>query len=216
MSAAVAILARAPIAGCAKTRLTPPLTPEHAARVARACIEETLLRFPAALPFPFTLFLDGAPDQALRDLARSVGVGLAPQDEGDLGARIAAAFRRLRTRGADTVIAIGADSPTMDPRRIADAVRALEASDVVLAPAVDGGYVLVGARGDRDAIFEGIPWSTGRTLEATLGRAHMLGYATSILPAHYDIDDAASLRRAVRDGFGSRGDLADVLRALGG
>ena len=216
MSAAVAILARAPIAGRAKTRLSPPLTPEQAARVARACIEETLLRFPAAHPFPFTLFLDGAPDRALMDAARSAGVDLAAQEEGDLGTRLAAAFRMLRTRGADTVIGIGADSPTMDARLIGDAVRALAACDVVLAPAEDGGYVLVGARGDRDALFEGIPWSTGRTLEATLARARVLGYVTSLVPAHYDIDDAASLRRAVGDGFGSRGDLADVLRALRG
>ena len=201
MKAAVAILARAPVPGRAKTRLTPPLTPERAAQVARACLEETLRRFPREIDAPFTLFFDGDPDAALVQAIRAAGVDLASQAEGDLGARLAAAFEALHARGADAVVAIGADSPTLDPVRIAEALAALEECDVVLGPADDGGYYLIGTRGDRSAIFDGIPWSTGRTLEATLARARSLGYAVHRLAPHYDIDDAATLARAEAEGF---------------
>jgi rSAM/selenodomain-associated transferase 1 len=201
VTAAVAILARAPRPGYAKTRLTPPLTAEEAARVARACIVETLRRFPSATAAPFTLFLDGDLDDALLDLARTAGVAVAPQENGDLGARLAAAFRFLRERGAEAVVAIGADSPTLAPGRIGEAIAALTQCDLVLGPAEDGGYYLIGARGDRDGIFDGIPWSTGRTLDATLARARSLGLTTQLLAPHYDIDDAATLARAKAEGF---------------
>jgi rSAM/selenodomain-associated transferase 1 len=201
MIAAVAILARAPRPGHAKTRLTPPHTAEAAARVARACLVETLRRFPRATPVPFTLFLDGDLDHALLDLARAAGVGIAPQGDGDLGTRLAAAFRFLRARGAEAVVAMGADSPTLDPGRIGEAIAALTQCDLVLGPAEDGGYYLIGVRGDRDGIFEGIPWSTGRTLDATLARARALGLTTRLLASHYDIDDAETLARAKAEGF---------------
>ncbi|HET9939497.1 MAG TPA: TIGR04282 family arsenosugar biosynthesis glycosyltransferase [Candidatus Eisenbacteria bacterium] len=201
MKAAVAILARAPVPGRAKTRLTPPYTPEAAAHVARACLLETLHRFPRAIDVPFTLFLDGDPDPALIETIRAAGLGLIPQAEGDLGARLAAAFRALRAGSAESVVAIGADSPTLDPARIAEAIAALDECDVVLGPADDGGYYLVGARGDRGGIFDGIPWSTGRTLEVTVERARALGYAVRLLAPHYDIDDAATLARAEAEGF---------------
>lgn len=201
MTAAVAILARAPRPGLAKTRLTPPLTAEAAARVARACLVETLHRFPRASAVPFTLFLDGELDDALLDLARAAGVAIAPQADGDLGARLVAAFRSLRARGAEAVVAMGADSPTLDPGRIGEAITALEQCDLVLGPAEDGGYYLIGVRGDRDGLFEGIPWSTPRTLDATLARAGSLGLTTRLLAPHYDIDDAATLARAEAEGF---------------
>ena len=201
MTSAVAILARAPVPGRAKTRLTPPLTPEAAAQVARACLEQTLRRFPRAVDVPFTLFLEGEADPALLEATRAANVALASQADGDLGERLAAAFSTLRGDGAETVVAIGADSPTLDPARITEAIAALEECDVVLGPAEDGGYYLVGTRGDRSGIFDGIPWSTGRTLEATLGRARSLGYATRLLAPHYDIDDAATLARAEAEGF---------------
>ena len=201
MTAAVAILARAPVAGRAKTRLTPPLTPEAAARVARACLEETLRRFPSAIDAPFTLFLDGEADPELLDAIRASGVALTAQVDGDLGARLTAAFGALQARGFEIVVAMGADSPTLDPARIAEAIQALEECDLVLGPAEDGGYYLAGTRGERSLVFDGIPWSTGRTLEATLARARSLGYTTRLLAPHYDIDDAAALARAEAEGF---------------
>src|SRR4030095_6296554 len=100
---------------------------------------------------PFTLFLDGDPDPALLEAIRAAGVDLASQAEGDLGARLAAAFEALRAQGGEAVVAIGAASPPLGPERIAEALAALEECDMVLGPADDGGYYLIGTRGDRGA-----------------------------------------------------------------
>jgi rSAM/selenodomain-associated transferase 1 len=200
MSAAVAIFAKAPVPGGVKTRLVPPLTPEVAAAVARACLETTLRRFVPAVNAPFTLFLDGEADWALRVLAAELGVPIVPQVGADLGGRLVAAFRSLRQGGATRTLAIGSDSPTLDPSRIADAIAALDADDAVIGPTEDGGYYLIGVRGEVDGIFNEIPWSTGAVAQATLERAAALGLSVRKLPEWYDVDDIASLRRALADG----------------
>ena len=199
MSAAIAILAKAPVPGRVKTRLVPPLTPEEAAGVARACLDATLRRFVPAIEVPFTLFLDGEADHALVALASALGVAIEPQAEGDLGVRLSAAFRSLRDGGANTTIAIGSDSPTLDPARIVEAIAALDAHDVVIGPTEDGGYYLIGVRGDRDGIFEEIPWSTGEVLGVTLERARARGLVTHRLAPWYDVDDPTTLTRAIAE-----------------
>ena len=200
MSAAIAIFAKAPVAGQVKTRLVPPLSPEEAAAVARACLEATLRRFVPALEAPVTLFLDGEADGALRALAGSLGVEIAAQVGADLGARLEAAFRLLRAGGAGRTVAVGSDSPTLDPAWVAQAVGSLEKHDVVVGPAEDGGYYLIGLRAEAPELFRDIPWSTDRVAEATLARANALGLAVDVLPAWYDVDDIPTLRRALADG----------------
>lgn len=202
MSAAIAILAKAPVPGRVKTRLVPPLTPEEAAGVARACLDATLRRFVPAIDAPFTLFLDGEADGALAALAASLGVPIVPQGEGDLGVRLRAAFRSLRDGGATTTVAIGSDSPTLDPARIVEAIAALDTRDVVIGPTEDGGYYLIGVRGDRDGIFEDIPWSTGGVFGVTLERARAHGLVTHRLAPWYDVDDPTTLTRAIAEARG--------------
>jgi rSAM/selenodomain-associated transferase 1 len=197
--AAVAIFAKAPEAGRAKTRLAPPLTLEEAAGVARACLEDTLRRFPPKLGAAWTLFLDGAADEALRDAAIRAGVRTAPQGEGDLGSRLALAFETLRAEGASRIVAIGADSPTLDPSRIGEALDALRRHDAVLGPAADGGYYLIGLSRDAGDLFERTPWSTRDAARVTLERAAARGFTIARLAEWYDVDDVPSLRRAARD-----------------
>ncbi len=199
MSAAIAIFAKAPVPGQVKTRLVPPLTPEEAATVARACLETTLRRFVPAVDAVFTVFLDGDADPALRALAQELRVPIFPQVGADLGARLATAFRSLREGGASKILALGSDSPTLDPAWIASAVAALDAHDVVIGPTEDGGYYLIGVRGTVEGIFEKIPWSTDGVARATLERAAALRLRVRQLPVWYDVDDVASLRRAMRD-----------------
>ncbi|HKW50162.1 MAG TPA: DUF2064 domain-containing protein, partial [Candidatus Eisenbacteria bacterium] len=129
-AAAIAIFAKAPVPGRVKTRLVPPLSPEEAAAVARACLEVTIRRIAHAVDGPVTLFLDGEADAALRALAGSLGVGIAPQVGADLGSRLEAAFQSLRQGGAAKTIALGSDSPTVDPAWIARAIGSLDAHDV--------------------------------------------------------------------------------------
>ncbi len=200
MSAAIAIFAKAPIPGRVKTRLVPPLSPEEAAAVARACLETTLRRFAPVLEAPITLFLDGEADRELRALAGSLGVRLAPQVGADLGSRLEAAFASLRAGGVRKTVALGSDSPTVNPAWIARAVASLDAHDVVIGPTEDGGYYLIGLRADAPELFRGIPWSTDRVARATLDRAGAIGLAVDVLPAWYDIDDIPTLRRALADG----------------
>jgi len=200
MSAAVAILAKAPVPGRVKTRLVPPLTPEEAATVARACLETTLRRLVPAGGAPITLFLDGEADGALQAVARSLGVGVVPQVGADLGARLEAAFRSLRESGATRTLALGSDSPTVNPAWIARAIESLDTDDVVIGPTEDGGYYLIGLRGSTPALLRDIPWSTDSVAQATLDRARALGLSVDVLPEWYDIDDIPTLRRALADG----------------
>lgn len=202
MIAAIAIFAKAPVAGRVKTRLVPPLTQEEAATVARACLETTLRRFVPAVDAAFTLFLDGEADATLVELAAELRVPIVAQAGADLGARLSTAFRSLREGGASKVLALGADSPTLDPAWIADAIVALDSHDVVIGQTEDGGYYLIGLRGGVEGIFEGIPWSTDRVTRATLERAAALGLRVHQLPVWYDVDDVPSLRRALADGAG--------------
>ena len=216
--AAVAILAKAPVPGRVKTRLTPPLAPEEAARVARASLLATLRRFVPAAPASFALFIDGAVDPTIRALAAGLGVGIFPQSEGDLGSRLRAAFGFLRGRGAQVTLALGSDSPTLDPGRVSEAIDALKRHDLVVGPSEDGGYYLIGTRGEQGAIFEEIPWSTPDVTSTTLERARRLGLSACVLPEWYDVDDPETLLRAVEDsmtmGLSLGLDLEDLRRRL--
>lgn len=199
MKAAVALFAKAPHAGRVKTRMVPPLTPEVATRVALGCLEISIRRFVPAVGAPWTLFLDGAADGRLIQLAASHKIPIARQVEGGLGARLWAAFAELRAQGHDAIVAIGSDSPSLNPARIREAIAALETHDVALGPCEDGGYYLIGVRGDRPEMFEAIPWSTPQVARATLERAATLGCSVRVLPPWYDVDDLGSLTRAIAD-----------------
>ena len=138
--AALALFAKAPLAGRVKTRLVPPLTHEDAARVARASLEDTARFIVPEVAAPWTLFLDGEADAPMRRLAEETGLTILPQEGPELGSRLKAAFRMLRTRGASRVLAIGSDSPTLDPIRIQEAIESLAVCDVALGTSEDGGY----------------------------------------------------------------------------
>jgi rSAM/selenodomain-associated transferase 1 len=202
---AAGIFAKAPVSGRVKTRLVPPLTNDEAAAVARVSLEETLRRFPAAVPVAWTLFLDGldgvdgTAEPWLAALARARGVAIAPQGTGDLGARLTRAFAALRAAGAKEVVMVGSDSPTLDPARISEAFDRLRTADLALGPARDGGYYLIGTRDAADTLFEGIPWGTGSVAAETLRRAERSGSSVALLPEWYDLDEMADLTRAAND-----------------
>ncbi len=192
---AIALFAKAPMAGRVKTRLVPPLTHEDAARVARASLEDTVRFIVPAVPYSWTLFLDGDVDSPMRRLADENGFDIASQEGPELGARLKAAFRELRSRGARRVLAIGSDSPTLDPERIREAGEALAVCDVALGPTEDGGYYLIGTSGDHESVFDRIPWGSAATAAATLDRAREERLLVRLLAPWYDLDDMASLRR---------------------
>jgi len=209
----VALFAKAPVAGQVKTRLTPPLTREEAAVVARACLEATIASVANDPALPVTLFLEGALDESLERLVRSRSIDVRPQGAGGLGERLRAAFEVLFAAGASGAIAIGSDSPSLPAGRLREAAAALLDHDAVLGPAEDGGYYLLGLARPEWRLLEGIPWSTGAVSRVTLERAAAIGASVRVLEPWYDVDDIETLGRALADaprGGAFRGALGEI------
>lgn len=202
------IFAKQPRSGHAKTRLAAATTPEWAARVAAALLDDTLDRY-AALPARRIVVF--APRDAEPLFARwaAARYELWPQADGDLGARLAAFFRTALDAGARRVVAIGADSPTLPVEYVQQAFVDLNRADTVLGPAFDGGYYLVGSGPRLPPIFDGISWSTPHVLGATIERLGAGPWQLALLPPWYDVDTpsdwlllrghVAALRRAGLD-----------------
>jgi len=123
---------------------------------------------------------------------------LRRQRGGGLGARLLSALGELLAEGARRIVIVGTDSPWMGPRRIARAFRLLRRYDVVLGPAEDGGYYLIGARRLIPKMFDEVPWGTGRVLSRTLARLKSLRVRTILLQKDFDLDRPRDLRRLQR------------------
>ncbi|MBH8569107.1 TIGR04282 family arsenosugar biosynthesis glycosyltransferase [Microvirga sp. STS02] len=115
------------------------------------------------------------------------------QPEGDLGARMAAAFAAAFEAGAGRVAIIGTDCPGLRDTHLKQAFALLETNDLVLGPATDGGYYLLGLRQPRSELFQGKTWSTDSVLTDTLADAGRLGLRVAFLPTLRDVDDADDL-----------------------
>ncbi|WP_291128795.1 TIGR04283 family arsenosugar biosynthesis glycosyltransferase [Hydrogenophaga sp.] len=196
-SAAVAVLAKAPVPGLAKTRLMPALGAAGAARAQRGFALQTLATARAASTGALTLWC--APDAGhrfFRALQQRHGVALVSQPQGDLGHRMATV---MATHFAHTpqraLLIVGTDCPVLTPAHLQQAADALQSHDAVLIPAEDGGYVLIGLRRPLPEVFEGVEWSTRRVLAQTEARLHAVGASWQVLPALWDVDEPADWRR---------------------
>jgi hypothetical protein len=130
-----------------------------------------------------------------------------PQSGDDLGERMSAAFRQLFAAGYARVILIGSDLPSLPPSRLADADRALQrGADLVLGPAEDGGYYLIGLSRPTDVLFSGISWGGPDVLRQTVARARAECWRVQTIDPWYDVDSPADLARIVNepDARGSR------------
>ena len=128
----------------------------------------------------------GAPDMS--------GIRTRPQVEGDLGARMRAAIADALDGGATSAIVIGTDSPDLSSSVIEQAFDMLAHCDVVLGPAYDGGYYLLGVRAAHPVLFEDIPWSTDDTMRRTIDAAQSAGLRVALLDSLADIDTADDWR----------------------
>jgi uncharacterized protein len=192
---ALLVFVKAPCPGQVKTRLGPELTPRQASDLYRAMVEDLLDRLGSAPGPDLVLFYD--PPEAALLIADWLGHDRlrCPQAPGDLGARLPAAFSWAFAQGYRRVLVAGSDIPTLDRAEIAEAVRNLCDHDLVISPAPDGGYSLVGLKQEQPRLFWNIPWSTPRVLSATLARAGSLGLSTQVLPSLPDVDTFADLER---------------------
>jgi uncharacterized protein len=199
---ALAVIAKEPAAGLAKTRLVPAFGEEGATRAATAMLADTLAAVRAVAAEPWLCFTPEAARERLGRLAP--GFSLLAQRGDDLGDRLAACLADLITAGADRVVIVGADTPHVPTASYRRAFDLLEQVDVVLGPALDGGYYLVAARSARPELFVGVPMGTEVVLAETLARAAGSGLAVGLLPPLRDLDRvedlAAALAAAELDG----------------
>jgi len=178
---ALLVIAKAPVAGRAKTRLCPPLTPSQAAELAEAALRDTLqavLQTPASRR---VLVLDGPAGDWL-----TPGIEVIAQREAGFAERLAGAFEDV----GEPAFLIGMDTPQVTPELLEAALGALDTpgSDAVLGLCEDGGYWGIGLRRPDPRVFAGVPMSTAHTGESQRLRLEALGLRTHPLPLLRDVD----------------------------
>jgi rSAM/selenodomain-associated transferase 1 len=208
MVCAIAVMAKAPRPGFCKTRLVPSVTPEQAASLSRAFlrdITDNLFAAAAAVPIqPYVAFapagLEHLFDGVLAPGTKLIladGSGDMPDGVTGFGRALLHAIRALLASGASAACVLNADSPTLPTAclRRAAALLAQPGDRVVMGPAEDGGYTLLGMKSAHAALFADIAWSTDAVADQTRKRARDAGLAMVELRRWYDVDDADSLKR---------------------
>jgi rSAM/selenodomain-associated transferase 1 len=193
VAVALAILAKAPIPGFAKTRLIPILGAERAALLQRALIARAAETASRAAVGPVTLWAD--PDEHnchFQSISVQLGITLVRQRRGDLGARMLAAT----TAAQGPALMIGTDCPALTPEHLQRAAAILGGgTDVVMFPAEDGGYVLIGMRAPQPGILTAMCWGTPRVLGETRRRLCRLGLSWKEPAMLWDLDRPLDLER---------------------
>jgi rSAM/selenodomain-associated transferase 1 len=192
----VIVFARAPEPGKVKTRLIPALSAAGAAELHRRLVRHSLGAATGARLGPVELWC--APDTGdpfFRECERRLGVSLSAQGGGDLGARMRRAFESALAR-AGRAILVGSDIPALSAQYLRDADQALvRGNEVVIGPAEDGGYVLIGLSRCDPELFRDIPWGGPEVMAETRRRIASLAWRLSELPVLWDVDRPEDLGR---------------------
>jgi len=179
----VIVFARAPVAGEVKTRLIPRLGEEGAARLQRRLIRAALRTARAVAPVELHV-------TRRHSWLRTLGVPIRLQRGRDLGERMYHALRRRRA------VLVGSDAPALRPADLRRALRLLRSgTDVVLAPAEDGGYALIAARRIDVRVFDGVRWGGDSVLARTLDNLRRAGLRYRLLRTVWDVDRPADIDR---------------------
>ena len=184
-----------------KTRLLAVVSAEVAAALHEACIAGTLRLARKMRGCDAIMFAAGGTSYFRKQVKKresGANVRVLPQRGADLGARMESAFRKCFAMGYREVVVIGTDTPWMGVERVRRAFAELKTNDVVIGPAEDGGYCLLGTRRMVTDIFRGIPWSTERVLELTLKKVAALKLRKRLLRLDFDLDRPEDLPRATR------------------
>lgn len=186
MSRVLVAFARYPEPGRAKTRLIGPLSAEAAAEVQTRCLDVTLACMAAVADVRRVVAV--TPDDA--DFSAWVGASMdiVPQGGGDLGDRLSRVVNREFARGCRHLVVVGSDCPMMSPQDVAEAFELLAAHDLVVGPAADGGYYLLGLSRPAPAVFCSIAWGTAQVADQTRQRAREAGLSLAELPVRRDLD----------------------------
>jgi rSAM/selenodomain-associated transferase 1 len=213
---AIAVMAKAPKAGQVKTRLVPPLTQEEAAELYRCLLLDKILQ--VGTLSGVDPYLAYTPPEARAQMASLApqDFTLIPQAGSDLGDRLHRLSAILLERGHPGVIIIDSDTPTLPSTYLLDALDRLQnrSTDLVLGPAEDGGYYLIGLKRPCRSLFDSIPWSGPSVLTETLWRASAQRLEVATLPPWFDVDTPNDLARLRNDLATNGGDVAPHTRAF--
>lgn len=213
MRQALAVAAKAPQPGTVKTRLHSRLSAEEATELYRCFLKDTLLlmysvpkteRVISYTPKGGERYFDSIHSDKL---CNNGNPRLLLQRGESFGDKLYHAFEELFGEGFDSVVIIDADSPTLPRAYLTDAFDELArpGERMVLGPAEDGGYYLIGLNRPHRRLFEEITWSSDRVLAETLERAREIALEVSLLPMWYDVDDSATLERLKGEVIGGNG-----------
>ncbi len=181
-------------AGKVKTRLARSIGADAAAEFHRLSVATLVTRFRHLADQRLIGFWPGEQQAAFARLGKPHWQTVV-QVAGDLGDRMACFFDAAFRAGAERVVLIGSDSPTLPVQYVEDAFASLLTHEVVLGPADDGGYYLVGAAHNRPDIFRGVTWSSRDVWTQTVERLESTSTSWAALPPWYDVDDMGQLRR---------------------
>jgi hypothetical protein len=190
----VAILARTPVPGQAKTRLIPMLGAYGAARLQRWLLHRTVATALAADIGPVALWCAGDPSHPDIALCHAFGpITVWRQPDGDLGARMLAAVRQSPTPAGTLVV--GTDCPALGAVQLRQAAESLRARDAVAFPAEDGGYVLIGMKTPARELFADVDWGSERVMTETRQRLSTLGWRWTEAANLWDVDRPEDVER---------------------
>ncbi len=213
---AIIICARAPVPGMVKTRLCPPLTPDEAATLQGSLVMDAIAV--ARSIRGVETHVACTPDTAhpfFQTLASRNRINWCNQAGDDLGQRMDHALASVLARGYRYAVLVGTDTPALASRHYRRAQELLQSCDVVFGPAEDGGYYLVGLKQPAPALFDRIPWSTGRVLAQSRAQADTLGLTVGLLDRERDLDtfdDVRAVMAADHSTLSTR--TANVLRMV--
>jgi uncharacterized protein len=204
---ALAIMAKASIAGTVTTRLVPPLTYEEAAELNTCCLIDVATNIMvAAASAPIRGFAAYAPPGSEPFFAEVLpeGFTLLPPKEPTIGRSLRHAAADLFAAGYSSACLVNADSPTLPTVFLAEAVQRLRqpGNRLGLGPASDGGYYLIGLKSFHERLFEEIDWSTDRVYRQTRARVREIDVEVVLLPEWYDVDDDQTLMTLVDELLG--------------
>ena len=205
--AAIGIVCKAPQPGRSKTRLAQAIGAAAASELS-ACFVRDVAAAIEAVPEMlgrrgYGVYAPAGTEDIMRQLLPP-GFGLLLQAGADLGHVLTGATRAFLSAGHDCMLLVNGDSPTLPPRLLTQAIEILRqpGDHMVLGPASDGGYYLIGLKHPHPRLFERIAWGTDSVARATCERAAEIGLATTRLAEWYDVDDVQTLRWLQEELFG--------------
>lgn len=185
---ALIVFARVPADGQVKTRLAAAIGTTAATAAYRRLAELVIAAVQRSESYSLSIAYTPADGERAMRAWLGESPALRPQARGDLGARMASAIGEAIEAGATRVVVIGTDCPAVTARVVEEAFTRLDGADLVIGPASDGGYYLIGMSRLHIALFTEVPWSSPRTLPITLERARALQLTVAMLDERRDID----------------------------